>query len=148
MVGTEAIVVRVTRPDTIMIRSSVPQLQSMITHYLVLEGVNCNDEAKAAIVDWCEVHQEGGRFRLLNADWFRDSFGRLLGDLQDLSTGETLTDSCWRTDSPPNDRTTTQSFWKTFCDPWSPNDGRRLQRQDDGSPHRLLLGNPWGLPGL
>jgi len=91
MVGTEAIVVRVTRPDTIMIRSSVPQLQSMITHYLVLEGVNCNDEAKAAIVDWCEVHQEGGRFRLLNADWFRDSFGRLLGDLQDLSTGETLT---------------------------------------------------------
>lgn len=91
MVGTEAIVVRVTRPDTVMIRSAVPQVQSMLTHYLVLEGVNCTDEAKSAIIDWCEVHQEGGRFRLLTADWFRDPYGRLLGDLQDLSSGETLT---------------------------------------------------------
>jgi len=91
MVGTEAIVVRVTRPDTVMIRSAVPQVQSMITQYMVLEGVYCNDEAKQAIVDWCEVHQEGGRFRLLTSDWFRDPYGRLLGDLQDISSGETLT---------------------------------------------------------
>jgi hypothetical protein len=91
MVGTEAIVVRVTRPDTIMIRSAVPQVQSMLTQYMVLEGVWCNDDAKQAIVDWCEVHGDGGRFRLLTADWFRDSYGRLLGDLQDLSSGETLT---------------------------------------------------------
>ncbi|NBT75742.1 MAG: hypothetical protein EBT15_07205 [Betaproteobacteria bacterium] len=91
MVGTEAIVVRVTRPDTLMIRSVVPQVQSMLTQYMVLEGVECKPETKQAIVDWCEVHQEGGRFRLLTTDWFRDSYGRLLGDLQDISSGETLT---------------------------------------------------------
>lgn len=74
-----------------MIRSLVPQVQSMLTHYMVLEGVRCRPEAKQAIVDWCEIHQEGGRLGLVCNDWFRDSFGRLLGDLQDLSSGETLT---------------------------------------------------------
>lgn len=74
-----------------MIRTSVPQVQSQLTQYLVLEGVKCFPDAKQGIVDWCEVHQEGGRFGLICHDWFRDTYGRLLGDLQDLSSGETLT---------------------------------------------------------
>ena len=86
-----AVVVRVTRQETIMIRSAVPQVKSQLTQYLVLEGVKCLPHAKQAIVDWCEVHKEGGRFGLICHDWFRDSYGRLLGDLQDLSSGETLT---------------------------------------------------------
>lgn len=74
-----------------MIRSVVPQVQSQITQYLVLEGVKCRPDAKQAIVDWCELHQEGGRLGLICHDWFRDSYGRLLGDLQDITSGETLT---------------------------------------------------------
>jgi hypothetical protein len=93
MVGTEAIatVVRVTRPNTVIIRTLVPHVQSMLSTYLVLEGVKCRAEAKQAIADWVEIHADAGRLRLHHVDWFRDSYGRLMGDLIDLQTGESLT---------------------------------------------------------
>jgi len=87
-----ASVIRVTRHDTLQIRSHVTQLQGMATIYCVLEGVWCDDGAEEAIVDWCEVHADSGRFRLLSGDWLRDEYGRLLANLQDLTTGEVLTD--------------------------------------------------------
>lgn len=85
------IVVRVTRPDTLLIRCYCPQVQSMINTYLVLEGVTCEPEAKAEILDWCELHADAERLRLMTWDWFRDNYGRVLGDLADIQTGETLT---------------------------------------------------------
>ena len=93
MDGTEAIaiVVRVTRPDTVLIRTMVPHVQSMLSVYMVLEGVRCKPEAKQAVADWVEIHADADRLRLVHVDWFRDSFGRLLGDLADIQSGETLT---------------------------------------------------------
>lgn len=88
-----ATVVRVTRPDTLIVRIMVPQLQSMVSTYLVLEGVECGPEAKSAINEWVEHHSNGEWCKLIAArDYFRDSYGRLLGDLADMRTGEVLTD--------------------------------------------------------
>jgi len=84
-------VVRVTRRDTVMIRTPCMTSLHLATIYLVLQGVRCRRSAQAAIVDWVELHQDGGRLRFAHADWFRDAFGRLLGDLVDRHTGETLT---------------------------------------------------------
>lgn len=86
-----AIVVRVTRPDTVLIRTMVPHVQSMLSVYMVLEGVKCNTEAQQAVADWVEIHADADRLRLVHIDWFRDSFGRLLGDLADIQSGETVT---------------------------------------------------------
>lgn len=93
MDGKDAIatVVRVTRPDTVLLRTMVPHVQSMLSIYMVLEGVKCKPEAKQAIADWVEIHADADRLRLIHVDWFRDSFGRLLGDLGDIQSGETLT---------------------------------------------------------
>lgn len=85
--------VRAARPDTALIRVYVPHIQSMVTTPLLLEGVECLPEAKAEIDDWCEAHADADRLRLIaNRDFFRDSYGRLLGDLADPVTGEVLTD--------------------------------------------------------
>jgi hypothetical protein len=84
--------VRVARPDTLMIRLMVPQIQSMVTTRLLLEGVECTPEAVDEIDTWCDLHGNGDQFRLVTPDYFRDSYGRMLGDLQDLDTGEMLTD--------------------------------------------------------
>lgn len=84
--------VRVSRPDTLMIRLMVPQIQSMVTTRLLLEGVECMPEAVDEIDTWCDLHGNGEQFRLVTPDYFRDSYGRMLGDLQDLDTGEMLTD--------------------------------------------------------
>jgi hypothetical protein len=63
----------------------------MLSVYLVLEGVKCNPEAQQAVADWVEIHADADRLRLVHVDWFRDSFGRLLGDLADIQSGETVT---------------------------------------------------------
>lgn len=85
------VVVRVTRPDTLLIRTYLPQVQATVSVHLVLEGVTCRPEAKEEIIDWCEIHADAERLRLISWEWFRDSYGRVLGDLADLQTGETLT---------------------------------------------------------
>lgn len=85
--------VRAARADTALIRVFVPHIQSMITTPLLLEGVDCLPEARCEIEDWCEAHADADRLRLIaNRDFFRDSYGRLLGDLADPVTGEVLTD--------------------------------------------------------
>lgn len=82
-------VIRVTRPDTLMVRIHVPQTQTQATAYVVLAGVTCDDAARGTIVDWVETHADFGRLNLVT-DWFRDSYGRVLADLSDIQTGETL----------------------------------------------------------
>ncbi len=85
-------VIRVTRPNTLLIRVMNPALQSAITTYLVLHGVRCDKSASAEIIDWLEIHGDFQRFSLRVCDWVRDSFGRVLGDLFDRRTGECLTE--------------------------------------------------------
>lgn len=82
-------VIRVTRPDTLMIRVQVPQTQSRSTVYVAVAGVTCEEHAKQTIVDWVETHADFGRLRIVT-DWMRDSYGRVLADLTDLQSGESL----------------------------------------------------------
>lgn len=83
-------VIRVTRPDTILIRGTSALLQAMASTYLLIEGVTCGDKCVDAIIDWVEVHADAERLKLVAYDWVRDEYGRLLGDLADIQTGETL----------------------------------------------------------
>lgn len=83
-------VIRVTRPDTILIRATSSLLQSAVSVYIVLAGLTCGEDAPAAIIDWVEVHADAERLKLVTFDWVRDSHGRLLGDLADIQSGETL----------------------------------------------------------
>lgn len=83
-------VIRVTRPDTILIRATSALLQSMVSTYMVIEGVTCSPEAVDSIIDWVEIHADADRLHLVAFDWVRDEYGRLLGDLADIQTGETL----------------------------------------------------------
>lgn len=82
-------VIRVTRPDTLMVRTHVPQLQSQATVFCVIAGVSCEPTAREHIIDWVEAHQDFGRIRLVT-DWLRDSHGRVLADMADLQSGESL----------------------------------------------------------
>jgi hypothetical protein len=84
-------VIRVTRPDTLLIRTFVPSVSANVNMHLVLENVKCQPEAKQEIVDWCELHADWERLRLISPEWVRDSYGRVLGDLADLQSGEVLT---------------------------------------------------------
>lgn len=85
-------VIRVTRGDTLLIRTACPQLQGKVSMYMVLEGIRQKPETRAAVLDWVEVHSDAERLKLVSIDWVRDEYGRLLGDLADLQTGELLTD--------------------------------------------------------
>lgn len=94
MVGKEALtcqVIRVTRPDTVLIRTYCPQIQGNAHVHLVLEGVKCFRKATPEIIDWVDIHADAGRLKLITWEWFRDEYGRVLGDLVDLQTGEPLT---------------------------------------------------------
>lgn len=82
-------VIRVTRPDTLMVRINVPQTQAQTTVYMAVVGVTCDEHAKQTIVDWVETHADFQRLRLIT-DWMRDSYGRVLADLADIQSGETL----------------------------------------------------------
>jgi hypothetical protein len=59
---------------------------------MVLVGVRPEPTALRHIIDWVELHADCDQLRLLTADWARDSYGRLLADLADPKSGETLTD--------------------------------------------------------
>jgi endonuclease YncB( thermonuclease family) len=89
---TVAKVIRVTRGDTILVRCAAPQLASMVAIYLRLCGVRCKKRAREDIIDWVEMHAAYERLHLIAFDWVRDQYGRLLGDLGDIHTGERLTD--------------------------------------------------------
>lgn len=83
--------IRVTRPDTCLVRTYLPAVQGHVTVNLVLEGVKCKRSARQEIIDWVEIHADADRLKLITWEWFRDEYGRVLGDLGDLQTGETLT---------------------------------------------------------
>ncbi len=86
-------VIRVMRPDTLVVRVPCPQIMGRVSMYCTLVG--CSDfssDCRDAIVDWCELHQDGGRLLFVTADWLRDSHGRLLIDLMDIQSKECLTD--------------------------------------------------------
>jgi|688.fasta_scaffold01126_8 hypothetical protein len=82
---------RVTRPDTVIVRTWLPMVQALAEIPVLLEGVKCKPQAQQMIIDWVELHQEFGQLRLLTLDYFRDTYGRMLGDLADIGSGETLT---------------------------------------------------------
>ena len=84
-------VVRVTRHDTVLIRVHCPPIQSQINMHMVLEGVKVQRKAKSEIIDWVDVHADSDRDNFLTWEWFRDSYGRVLGDLTDPQTGDSLT---------------------------------------------------------
>ncbi len=83
--------VRTSRPDTVHVRMLVPQIQSMVGAYILLEGVECIPEAKEEIDNWIEARNGGDHLELVTPDFFRDTYGRVLGDLKDRSTGAMLT---------------------------------------------------------
>ena len=85
-------VVRVTRPNTLLIRTMVAPLQSSCSVYMVLAGVKCSADAAKEIIDWLEINGDYGRYSLHVYDWVRDPFGRLLGQIANRRSGELLTD--------------------------------------------------------
>lgn len=87
-----AIVVRVTRNDTILLRCACPMLQSHVSVYMTPAGVWCGDQCDDAIIDWVECHADADRLRLVARDWLRDEHGKLIADLADPQSGELLTD--------------------------------------------------------
>lgn len=93
MEGSEAIatVVRLLRHDTYEVRLYCPALRSRSSIYMTPIGVWCEEECRAHALDWIELHADSDRLRLVTADWLRDEYGRLMADLQDIRTGETLT---------------------------------------------------------
>ena len=93
MEGQNAIVsvTRLLRHDTYEIRLYCPALRTRASVYMTPMGVWCEEECKDHALDWIELHSENDRLRLITADWLRDEYGRLLGDLQDMRSGETLT---------------------------------------------------------
>ena len=84
-------VIRVTRPETLLIRTVIPHIQAQVSLYGVLMGTRHHTpECQQAIVDWVEVHADAQRLQLVHCDWIRDSHGRLLIDLLDLQSRESL----------------------------------------------------------
>lgn len=83
----ECKIIRVTAPDTVMVRLMVPPLMGHTTLYVRLLGVDCLTDAKTHIKDWVELHQ--GAIELLVLDWLRDPYGRVLGDLSNGEEGVT-----------------------------------------------------------
>jgi hypothetical protein len=65
-------------------------LQAMTTCYMTVHGCVCEEAAQQAICDWVEVHADHGRLSLTTVSWLRDEYGRVLGDLADLQSGEVL----------------------------------------------------------
>lgn len=67
-------------------------MQARYTTYLTPMGVWCNEDAKNHIVDWCELHADGDRLKLVTYDFMRDEYGRMIADLADIQSGEVLSD--------------------------------------------------------
>lgn len=83
----ECRIIRVTAPDTVMVRLTVPPLMGNTTLYVRLLGVECSDGATEHIKDWVELHH--GSIELLVLDWLRDPYGRVLGELSNGEEGVT-----------------------------------------------------------
>lgn len=88
MENTVVNVLRITRDDTIQVREWCPACGQVNNCYIVLAEVFC-DNSQGHIRDWVEVH--AGSIELKIYDYLRDEYGRLLADLFDRETGETLT---------------------------------------------------------
>lgn len=87
-----ATVIRVLRYDTLQIRTWCPVIQARAVVFMTPAGVWCEDAAKEHIVDWCEIHSDAERLKLVTFDYMRDDYGRLIANLADLQSGETLSD--------------------------------------------------------
>jgi len=76
----------------VVVRTPVKELQSYATIHVALFGVTCSEDAKSEIIDWVEVHSDAGRLFMATVEWLRDPYGRLVADLVDMQTGESLCD--------------------------------------------------------
>jgi len=83
-------VTRVTRNDTLMCRAYCPLARSRHEFAVSVAGVWCHHDAMQHIVDWCEIHADHERLRLMPYDYIRDEYGRMVADLSDIQSGETL----------------------------------------------------------
>lgn len=83
-------VTRVTRDDTIQVRAFCPLARARCEISVVVAGVWCTADAANHIVDWCEIHADAGRLKLMPFDYMRDEYGRLVADIADIQSGETL----------------------------------------------------------
>lgn len=81
---------RVTRHDTLQCRVYSPLLRARCDIALTPAGVWCLYHATDHILDWCEIHADAERLKLMPFDFLRDEFGRLVADLADIQSGETL----------------------------------------------------------
>lgn len=81
---------RVTRHDTVMCKVYCPLSRSRSEVAVTVAGVWCFHDAMQHIVDWCEIHADAERLRLLPYDFIRDEYGRLVADIADIQSGETL----------------------------------------------------------
>lgn len=86
-------VIRVTRPDTIVIRTALPAVSATVNMFATpAETKNHKKECAQAILDWVEIHADHDRLQLDFTQYWRDSYGRLLVDLLDLQSKESLCD--------------------------------------------------------
>lgn len=83
-------VTRVTRSDTLQVRAYCPLVRARCEIPVVVAGVWCNSDATNHIVDWCEIHADAGRLKLIPYDYMRDEYGRMVADIADIQSGETL----------------------------------------------------------
>lgn len=84
-------VLRVLGKDTLQMRAWCPLTQGRLTIYATPCGISCEPEARTHIVDWCEVHSDAERLKMVTYDFIRDEYGRMLVDLCDIHSGEALT---------------------------------------------------------
>jgi hypothetical protein len=88
--NTVVSVTRVTRNDTLFARVYCPLAKARLEVPVTLAGVWCHHDAMQHIVDWCEIHADAERLRLMPHEYIRDEYGRLVADLADIQSGETL----------------------------------------------------------
>jgi hypothetical protein len=83
-------VTRVTRSDTILVKTYCPLSRSRFELAATLAGVWCHHDAMQHIIDWCEIHADSERLKMIPYDYIRDEYGRLVADFADIQSGETL----------------------------------------------------------
>lgn len=81
-------VLRITRDDTVQVREWCASCGTVNNWYIVLAEVWC-ENAREHIRDWVELHE--GSIGMRTYDYLRDEYGRLVADLYDRDTGQTLT---------------------------------------------------------
>ena len=89
----ECEVIRVTRPDTLLVRTFVPSVtQKLCVYATPMATANHKKECQQAILDWVELHADNGVLLLDSHVWWRDSYGRLLADFLDVQSKESMCD--------------------------------------------------------